>query len=216
MDKNKVRLYVLVAAAFFLVLAIALLAFGISYGNVGFTKALFFVTAVLVLVFAAELAYLWLLLADVRPNFFLFNPIINRNSSVQGLDFETIDARMDKYLSLFSESEGRLWTGGFFDMPSSPIEPQFYAAVAYKLLFDLARSDNEAGWKCFLLSSDATVNFIASSIAKNGDEEMARTLLRLKAAEPINLKAVRDYIVGNKGYLRKRLKSYVIDNIGKF
>ena len=216
MDKNKVRLYVLIAATFFLALAVALFAFGVSYSNAGLAKALLFVTAVLVLVFAAELAYLWLLSSDVKPNFFLFNPVINRNSSPQKLTFDEIDRKMNKYLSFFAQSEGRIWTEGVFDTQRIDVEPQFRPAIAYKLLFDLAKFDNEAGWKCFLLCSDATVNFIASSIAKNGDNEMAKTLLRLKAAKPMNLKTVRDYIVGNRGYLRKKLNNYVIENIDKF
>ncbi len=216
MDKNKIRQYMLIASVVFLVLSIAFFVFGATYAGGGFAKVLLFVAAVLVLLLAAELLYLWVLLREEKPNYFLFNPLINKNSSPEKLTFDEIDARMNKYLSAFAQSEGRIWTEGVFDKKRDDVEPQFYPAIAYKLLYDLAKFDNEAGWKCFVLCSDATVGFIAASIAKNGDTEMANMLRQLKSAQPINLKLVRDFLVGNKGYIRKKLNDYVTNNINAF
>ena len=181
-----------------------------------FAKILLFVGGVLVLLLAAELIYMWVLLRDERANYFLYNPVLNKNSSPEKLTFETIDEKMNKYLSGFAKSEGRIWTEGVFDRKRPDVLPQFYPAIAYKLLYDLAKFDNESGWKCFVLCSDATVAFIAASVAANGDNELANNLRQLKSAQPINLKLVRDYLVGNKGYIRKKLYNYVIDNIDRF
>ena len=86
----------------------------------------------------------------------------------------------------------------------------------YKLLFDLAERDFDAGWKCFDLASDETVDFIAAAIELNGDTEMAKTLRQFKASKPTNLKHVRDYLVGNRKYLQSKIFRYTVDNIEKF
>lgn len=216
MDKSKIRQYMLIAAAAFLVLSIVLFIFGGAYMGGAFAKILLFVGGVLVLLLAAELLYMWVLLRDERANYFLYNPVLNKNSSPEKLTFETVDEKMNKYLSGFAKSEGRIWTEGVFDRKRPDVLPQFYPAIAYKLLYDLAKFDNESGWKCFVLCSDATVAFIAASVAANGDNELANNLRQLKSAQPINLKLVRDYLVGNKGYIRKKLYNYVIDNIDRF
>ena len=216
MDKNKIRQYMLIAAAVFFVLSIVLFIFGGAYMGSAFAKVLLFVGGVLVLLLAVELLYLWNLLREEKANYFLYNPVLNKNSSPEKLSFDEIDEKMNKYLSGFAKSEGRIWTEGVFDKKRPDVEPYFYPAIAYKLLYDLAKFDNESGWKCFVLCSDDTIAFIAASIAANGDNEMANTLRQLKAAQPINLKLVRDYLVGNKGYIRKKLNNYVIDNIDMF
>jgi hypothetical protein len=61
-----------------------------------------------------------------------------------------------------------------------------------------------------------TVNIIARGIAKNGDADMANALVQLKSANPINIKHTRDYLVGNKKYIQKKLYKYVVENIEKF
>lgn len=216
MDKNKVKLLLLVAGAGFAVLGIILFVCGIIYDKSGFAKFLFFAASILVLALSAELIYLRLMTRDTKPNYFLFKPIINSNISPEKLTFEMIDEKMNKYLSTFADSEGKIWTDRVLEIKGAMIDPAFFPAVSYKLLFDLAKFDNEAGWKCFVGATPATVELIARGVAKNGDNALAGALVQLKSANPVNIKQTRDYLVGNKKYIQKKLYRYVCDNIDRF
>ena len=198
------------------VLALALLIIGIIYQKNVFTKVVLFISSPVLLVFAAELAYLFLMLKEVKPNYFLFNSALNMNSSASSLTFEEINSRMNRYLSSFAPSEGKLWTDKILEAPTLRIAPEYRPIVAYKLLYDLADRDSDAGWKCFVLASAATVDYIAGGVAANGDTDLAEALKRLKGANPLNMRQVRDFLVGNKKYLKKRLYKYVVENINRF
>ena len=149
MDQKKINLLLIIAAAFFAVLAIILFVFGIIYDRGALVKALLIVASVLVLALAAELAYLFLLSRNVVPNYFLFNPSLNANIPAEKLTFEMIDMRMNKYLSGFAKNEAKLWVDGVLEARAADINPKFKPIVAYKLLFDIAENDSETAWKCF-------------------------------------------------------------------
>ena len=216
MDKKKTDMLLLVSCAIFAVLAIVLLIFGIVYNKGPLAKILLFAASALVLLLALELAYLYVLSRTVVPNYFLFNPVLNMNMPSNKLTFETIDERMNKYLSSFAPSEGKLWTDGILENRASVIRNEFRPAVAYKLLYDMAENDTEAAWKCFVLATDMTIEFLASGLVQNGDGEMASAIRQLKHAKPINMRQTRDFLVGNKKYIKKKYFKYVVDNINKF
>ena len=216
MNKKKVDMLLLVSCAFFAILAIVLFVFGIVYNKGALAKILLFIASVLVLLLAAEIAYLFVLSRNVKPNYFLFNPVLNMNMPVSKLSFEIIDEKMNKYLSNFAPSEGKLWTEGILENKASAIKNEFRPLVAYKLLFDMADNDTEAAWKCFVLATDMTVEYLATGLAENGDGEMASAIRQLKNAKPINMKQTRSFLVGNKKYIKKKLTKYVVDNINKF
>ncbi len=216
MNQNKVKMLTGIASIFFAVLFVVLLIFGIAYSGSTLAKVLLFVVAFLTLALGLELGYLFILSGDTKPNYFLFNEKSNRNIPVQKLTFQTINVRMNKFLSAYAPSEGRLWTDRALDNPYLEMNEDYKPIVAYKLIFDLAERDAENGWRCFLLASEETVEFIALGLDANGDTEMAKTLRRLKAAKPLNLKQVRDYLVGNRKYIQNKMYRYVVDNIEKF
>jgi hypothetical protein len=55
-----------------------------------------------------------------------------------------------------------------------------------------------------------------------GDDELqcvaqlADALRQLKGAKPINMKQTRDFLVGNKKYIKKKFFKYLTENIDKF
>ena len=216
MDQKKINLLLVIAAAFFAVLAIILFVFGIIYDRGALVKALLIVASVLVLALAEELAYLFLLSRNVVPNYFLFNPSLNANVPAEKLTFEMIDMRMNKYLSGFAKNEAKLWVDGVLEARAADINPKFKPIVAYKLLFDIAENDSETAWKCFLLASDMTVQYIAEGLAENNDNDMAASILQLKSTKPVNMQQTREFLVSNKKYIKKQLFEYVTNNIEKF
>ena len=216
MDQKKINKLLVIAAAFFAVLAIILFVFGVTYDKGELAKVLLIVASLFVLLLSAELSYLFLLSRKVVPNYFLFNATLNTNASPDKLTFETIDARMNKYLSSYAKNEAVLWTDGVLEKRASEIHPLFRPIVAYKLLFDIAENDSEAAWRCFLVSSDMTVEYIAGGLMQNNDRQLAAAILQLKRTKPVNMKQTRDFLVGNKKYIKKQLVSYVTENIEKF
>lgn len=216
MDQKKTNLLLVITSAFFAILAIILLVFGIVYDKGAFAKIMLFVAFLLVLLLAIELAYLFVLSRNVVPNYFLFNTALNVNISADKLTFEMIDARMNKYLSSFAKSEAELFTNGILENSAAKIKREFHPIVSYKLLLDLAENDTDDAWKCFVLATEMTVEYIAIGLAQNGDRDMADAIRQLKRAKPVNLKQTRDFLVSNKKYIKKRLFKYVQDNIDSF
>ncbi len=215
-QQKKIKGIIGIAGIVAAVLFVVLLIVGIIYKGGILSKTLLIVISVLCLALAAELAYLYILLGDTKPNYFLFDPNTNRNLSAQKLTFQLVNSRMNKYLSGFASSEGKIWTEGVFDNTELEIDETFKPLIGYKLLFDLAERDFDAGWKCFDMSSDKTVDFIASAIEMNGEDEVAKNIRDLKAVKPTNLKYVRDYLVSNRKYLQTKMYQYVVANIDKF
>ena len=215
-QQEKIKLIVLIGSIVAAILAVALLIVGIVYSGGTLAKVLIFVISFFVLALAGELGYLFMLMGNTKANYFLFNPKTNRNIAPQKLTFQIINVRMNRYLSNFASSEGKIWTDGVLDDPTLEMDDAFKPLVAYKLLFDLAERDFDAGWKCFDLASDATVEFICAALDTSADEELAKNLRDFKGVKPTKMKYVRDYLVSNRKYLQSKMFRYTADNIDKF
>ena len=216
MKQNRLKLILAITSGVALVAAILLFVFGIFVVQSLATKVVMIIAAVLSLALALEVLYLFFMTSDSRPNYFLYDNRQGRNVSVQKLTFQMINAKMNRYLSSFAPSEGKLWTDRVLDNPSLEMADEFKPLVAYKLLFDLAEHDSENGWKCFEIASAETVSFLCDALEMNSDREMAQNLRQMKAATPINLKYIRDYLVRNRQYLKEKMRRYVYENIQKF
>ena len=214
---KKTKLLLLIAALVAAVLGAVLLVVGFGYDGSTVGKVLLIAIAVLVFALAGELVYLSFLCSEsAKPNYFLYNTQTGRNISLQKLDFKTINARMNRYLSSYAASEGKIWTERVLDNPYLEMSEIYRPLVAYKLLFDLAERDVEAGWKCFEYASDETIEFLAAAVESNGDNQMAENLRSFKLSKPMNLKVVRDYFVTNRKYLQSKIYNYVVANIDGF
>ncbi len=218
MNKNlrKIFLAICIALGVVGVVLLAVGVFAISFEDAGFFKVMSIIISLLCLAAAAEFGFMYYIENEVKPNFFLYDAQAKRNISLEKMDFNVINRKANSYLRSFAASEGKLWTDGILENPNTKIADEFKPVVAYRLLFGLADKDVDQGWKCFELASVETVNFICDALDSNGDTEVARTLRHLKAANPMNLKYVRDYLVNNKSYIRTKLCNYVYDNISKF
>ena len=213
---RKIFLAICIALGVVGVILLAVGVFFISFDAVPFIKVMVIIIAVLCVLAAAEFAYMFYIENEVKPNYFLYDQQTKRNIPLEKMDFNVINRKMNSYLRGFAASEGKLWTDRILESPELDMDDDFKPAVAYRLLFGLADKDVDQGWKCFELASVETVEFICTALDANGDTEVARTIRHLKAANPVNLKYVRDYLVNNKSYLRTKLCNYVYDNINKF
>ena len=216
MNQKKLKMILAIVSGVALVAAILLFVLSLTVIQNTATRVIMIITAVLFLALAGEVFYLFMITGDSRANYFLYDSRQGRNISVQKLAFQTINVRMNRFLSGYAPSEGKLWTERILDNPYLEMDEAFKPLVAYKLLFDLAEHDSEGGWKCFELASYETVDFLCTAMEMSGDEEMARNLRQMKTAAPINLKYVRDYLVNNRQYLKEKMRRYVCENIQKF
>ena len=216
MEQNKSKLLLLGAAAASAVFSLALLVFAIIYDDSDFAKFMLFLAAFSLLLIGTEVAYFFVLMRNVKPNYFLFNSSFNINMSPSKLTFDIVDRKTNRYLAAFARSEAKVWTDGVLESNRGAIPHEFRPVIAYKLLFDMAESDSEGAWKCFVLASQKTVDCIAEGVAQNGDVQLAAAIRQLKAANPINMKQTREFLISNKPYIKKKLFRYVLDNIDKF
>ena len=97
---------------------------------------------------------------------------------------------MNRFLSKYATSEGKIWNDRVLDNPYLEMPAEFKPLVAYKLLFGLAEKDAEAGWRCLENASDDTIHFICGGL--------------------------RDYLVRNKRYVQNKMLKYTVANIEKF
>ena len=218
MNKTRLKMFLGIMAGVLLAAAVALMVVSFVVVENIFTRIVMIIAAVLSFIMAALLGYLILLANDTEPNYFLYNSQQKRNIPVQKLTFETVNVRMNRCLSGYAKSEGKLWTDRILEAPTLEMDDAFKPLVAYKLLYDLAAHDAENGWKCFEYASYETVDFICSALETNNDIEMADTLRQMKSGLNVkcDIKYVRDYVVSNRAYLKDRMFRYVRDNIQSF
>ncbi len=216
MDRKKLMIILGAATAFFAIVAVVLFVLGLVLELATFPKVLLIIISVLCLVLAGELGYFTYLMVDTKPNYFLYNPSVKRNISVQKLTFAMINSRMNRFLSGYAASEGRLWNDRVLDNPYLDIAPEFKPLVAYKMLYGLAEKDAEPGWKCLENSSEETIKYICDGLVANGDGEFAGYIGSMMSERPANIKLMRDYLIRNKKYMQAKMTKYVVENINLF
>lgn len=217
MSQNKIKMIFGGGAIGSAVLAVGLLLLALLVADGwAFMQTMLLIMVGIFLLLAVECGLMFWVEKDDTQNFFLYNAQGKRNIPVQKLTFQIVNGRMNRYLSKYAASEGKLWTDRVFDNPYLEMEEAYKPAVAYKLLYDLAERDADAGWRCFEIASDETVDFLCNALDSNGDADMAKTIRMMKKSKPINMKQVRDYIVNNRNYLKSKLYRYVYDHIQSF
>jgi hypothetical protein len=216
MNRDTLKILLGVATIFFLIVSIVLFVLGFALDLSVLPRIILIIIAALALLLSVELGYFTFLLIDKNPNYFLYNAKAKRNISVQKLTFATVNARMNRYLSGYATSEGKIWNERVLDNPYLEMEEQFKPLVAYKLLFGLAEKDAEAGWRCLENASDDTVHFICEGLRANNDNDFASALENLMAQKPVNIRVIRDYLVRNKRYVQNKMLKYTVANIEKF
>ena len=216
MDRNKAKILLGIASVFFLIVAVVILVLGIALDISVFPRVCLIILSVFCLFIAVLLGYFMLLNLDVKANYFLYSPQAKRNISVQKLTFETVNARMNRFLSNYAASEGKLWNDRVLDNPYLDMPNEFKPLVAYKLLYGLVEKDSQAGWDCLANASEDTVRFICAGLVANGDNTVAETIEKIMLDKPVNIPLIRDYLIRGKKYIVKKMMVYVVNNIDQF
>ena len=215
MDRNKLKVILGIGTALSLCVGVVLFILALALNMHVFPRVMLILVSVVAVVLAIELGYFTYLMMDKKPNYFLYNSQMKHNISVQKLTFQTINSRMNRFLSGYASSEGKIWNARVLDNPYLDMPQEFKPLVAYKLLYGLAEKNAEAGWGCLENASDETLLFIYNGISMNNDKDFAFNFAQL-TQRPMNINLVKDYLIRNKRYMQSKMTKYVVENIDRF
>lgn len=170
---------------------------------------------VLMIAVAAEVLLIVFTLKSERPCFFLYDPVSKRNLPASVLTPALVSKRMDAYLARIAKTKGQLWLPGYLESCNFGKKNEFRPVTAYKMLLDLVETDSDGAWRCFCASSPATVEWIADALAPY-EPHMMKDVLFIKANCGTDATKIRDCLLRNAEYLRRRMLAYVAENINAF
>jgi hypothetical protein len=86
------------------------------------------------------------------------------------------------------------------------------------MIYDLSEFDSPDGWRLFLNASPATIKTLTDALRLNGEEAMVATLENAYhgASSIDDYEWLRDFIMGNKPYISRRMTGYVRKNLEWF
>ena len=212
---------VLLAVAGVLILGgIALLLFLVP-GAASFFKVCYVIISVLCILMGLGLLFTLYLSRDNDANFFLYDTKTQRNIPAEDLTFDRVNSRMSYFLTTLSTSQEKLWGDNVLADNGSDrfgVNDVYKPLTAYKMLYDLTEIDRPEGWRLFLNATPATLDALLDALEDNGEEAMAKALNHAynSASGSDDIEWVRDFLMGNAKYLRRRMLSYVQKHIEWF
>jgi hypothetical protein len=211
---------IIAASAVMLIGGILILIFGVSGAGSSLTKVLVAVEGALAIVIGLILGYIVILSRDDDANFFLYDRRTSKNIRPEDLTFERINSRMGYYMSLISSSQEQMWQRNVLGRENDRFGPNdvYKPLAAYKMLYDLAELDRMESWVLFNEADAEIISSLTAALKMNGEDEMARTLRFLydEAMGPEDIDRVRDFVMGNAKYIRRRMQKYIMDNLEWF
>lgn len=183
-------------------------------------KTVFLSIATVLLFALVALAVYYLYLTRVNdPNFFLYNKEQRRNIPVEQLTFDIVNDRMNFYLSLIADSDEELWGGSVLAKSDGSFgrEEVYRPLVAYKMLYDLTETTDDFAWDRIIFAEVTTIRLLTRAIKQAGDAELAQAIVDLYKGENVEEgENLRDFLTGNRKYLRARMLRYVKQKLDYF
>ncbi len=164
--------------------------------------------------------YFLYLSRDNEPNFFLFDERTGHNISSNDLTFDRVNACLGGYMRSLAASPEEMWKNNGLDADPARFgaEEKYRPLAAYKMLYDLIEFDSPAGWQLFICAPRATIETLCRVLSDAGEAAMVDTLRRTynSAVNRDDIEYIRDFIMGNAKYLRRRMVGYVQKNLEWF
>lgn len=215
--KKRIPMIMAVVACVSLIGAILLLAIAVPHANATYKRVLEVVISILLIAMSGLIGYYLWLTKDSEPNFFLFDRAKKRNIPVEELTFQTVNERMNVYLSRVSESVEELWLGEVFECDRKLGYRKVYRPLlAYKMLYDLGDKNLDDYWNLLLQAPPVAIDSICNALAQGGEVEMVKAFRFLMANYRENPAKIKDFIIGNLRYIRGRMLGYIKKHIELF
>ena len=218
LNKQMLPLAMLGVAVLSLIAAIIVLISAIC-ADATYKAVLFGIATVLFLIMSGLAAYYIYLSRESDPNFFLYNKETRKNIDASQLTFDIVNERMNFYLSLISDSDEELWQGAVLAKSDGSFgrEEVYRPLVAYKMLYDLTESDDDFAWDRLILAEVTTVRLLTRALKQAGDADLAQAIVDLYKGENVEEgENLRDFLTGNRKYLRARMLRYVKQKLDYF
>ncbi len=218
MTKQMLSVSMLLIAALSLIAAIIVLV-SAAGADAAYKKILLRISAVLFFALVGLSLYYLYLSRESDPNFFLYDKTQRKNIPTDQLDFTIVNERMEFYLSLISDSNEELWQGTVLSKSDGSFgrEGVYRPLVAYKMLYDLTEANDDMQWGLIEHAEVTTVRLLTRALKQAGDTEMAQAIVDLYKGENIGEgENLRDFLVGNRKYLRGRMLRYVKQHLDYF
>ena len=181
-------------------------------------KTFLFIATVLLFILSG-LVYVYIfMLGERNRNYFLTDISTGKNTRVSDLTFSRVNERMNFFISKRVDAESELWLDGFLGKrglfgPNDVFKP----LAVYKMLFDLANRNDEAGWKLFFDMPDADFSRLINGLDNAGDVNMSRRLTEIRSVtDGTQTKRLADCLTGNMRYMQNRMLLYVKMHISEF
>jgi hypothetical protein len=219
-NSKNTAIVLLVLAGVLLLGGIALLLFLVP-GAATFFKVCLVIISILFILMGLGLLYVLYLGRDNNPNFFLYDTASQRNIPVEELSFDRVNSRMTYFLTTLSTSQEKLWADNILadhGTGSFGVNDVYRPLTAYKMLYDLIGIDRPESWAMFLCATPATIDALVDALEENGEEAMSKALHHAysSAAGRDDYEWIRDFLMGNEKYIRRRMLGYVQKNIEWF
>ena len=208
-----------VAGVIFLVGAILLFAIAVPRADQTYKRVLSVICAVLMLVLAGLSALYWWLSRDTYPNYFLYDRKKKKNIPVENLKFNIISERMTFLLGQIADSPETLWKGEVLlhEDETYGYRSVYKPLVAYKLLYDLGEQGSDSSyWGYFRSAPEANINAMCEALERVGEKKMVEAFRMILARDPSDNSKAKEFLRKNMGYIRGRMKSYVVKHIELF
>ena len=200
--------------AVMLIGGILVLALGVPHAVGGFYKVMLGIIGVLMMLGGAVSVFLAVISRDTDPHFFRYSRQLGRNIPLEELTFDRINGCMTFFVQKLADSQERLWQGNVF--ADTPVEDFgtyeiLRPVLAYKMLYDLAKTDRDETWELFNAADPALIDALTEALTNAGEDAMPRALQRAynDAAGIHDIVWIRDFIMGNEKYIRRRMDSFV-------
>lgn len=219
LNKKQLVLALFIAGAVLILFDIIMLAVVVPQGRPGFFKIM------LALIFGLmTLLGVWLLLAayvhshDADSHFFRYDEETRRNIPTKELTGERVIRRMSLYLRNMVGKDDYLpevWERNYFRETDKEFGENRVLAplVAYKMLYDLASVDQDDCWKLFVQADASLIYDISDELRRAGEQRMPQALEEIYSdAEGKYIENIKDFLVGNKRYMKRRMLEYALKN----
>ncbi len=186
----------------------------------GVLMALLIILGIVLILTAIALALLAFVTGSAEAaNFFLYDPKLKANRSVDELTFDVINKKMTFVMSKLTSTASKVWTQNVFEEDSEVFadnDDRFVPLVAYKIIYDLSERANEGVWNLYLMADRSIIDAIAAALELNSDDELANAFRYLHENAAGSFERTEKFLADNKKYIQAKMVKYVKTNIDRF
>jgi hypothetical protein len=84
------------------------------------------------------------------------------------------------------------------------------------MLYDLTERNDDVSWHYLEFAEVTTIRLLTRALKQSGDADLAQAIVELYRGEGEEGENLRDFLMGNRKYLRGRMLRYVKQNLDYF